>query len=49
MSYAEILNNLKGGINTPVTDVEAVNMIAEAFIKGTISEEEKEKLFDFIY
>lgn len=49
MSYNEILTNLKGSINAPITDVDAVNIIAEAYVKGTINEEEKEKLFDFIY
>lgn len=47
MSYVEIIKKFKSG--TPITDVEAVNIIAEAYVTGKINEEEKEKLFDFIY
>ena len=49
MNYEEILGKLKGGIGAAVTDVDAVNIIAEAFVTGKITEDEKEKLFDFIY
>lgn len=49
MSYVEILNKLKNNVGTVISDVDAVNMVAEAFVTGAITEEEKEKLFDFIY
>ena len=49
MSYVEILNKLKNNVGTVISDVDAVNMVAEAFVKGNINEDEKEKLFDVIY